>query len=85
MPGCALNSLFSLSLLGVLGASCGADVRRGPVPPGGACVNEGDFSTGNHCVMMRGAELDAFQDATKQDFGVRALTGGASAFICISN
>ena len=42
---------------------------RGPVPEGGACVNEGDFKTGNHCVLMKGSELDDFQKKTSQDFG----------------
>jgi hypothetical protein len=25
------------------------------------CTNEGDFATGNHCVKLGGAALDAFQ------------------------
>ena len=81
-----LSTLYCVCLLALLLALAttpvsGADVKkkRGPVPPGGACANEGDFSTGNHCVHMRGAELDRFQKKTQQDFGVH----GADSAWCI--
>ena len=73
-----LSTLYCVCLLALLLALAttpvsGADVKkkRGPVPPGGACVNEGDFSTGNHCVHMRGAELDLASLASVRGFRAR--------------
>ena len=63
-----LLGFVSLTLMHEENMALGAFVR-GPVPSGGACVNEGDFKTGNHCVLMRGSELDDFQKKTSQDFG----------------
>ena len=55
------------------------ETDKNQVPEGGQCVNEGDFSTGNHCVLLHGELLDDFQAATGQDFGV----SGADSAWCI--
>ena len=54
----------------LVGISSAADIRiRGAVPSSGVCQNEGDFQTGNHCVQMKGEELNQFQSVTNQNFG----------------
>mmetsp|Transcript_22791 Transcript_22791/g.59503 ORF Transcript_22791/g.59503 Transcript_22791/m.59503 type:complete len:116 (-) Transcript_22791:420-767(-) len=77
----AARCLLMSALAGAAGASvdraivrsegsAALDVERAAGPTtGGKCINEGDFSVGNHCVYLSGSKLDDFQAATKQDFG----------------
>ena len=44
-------------LLGLTTWTGAADIRG--ATKSGACVNEGEIKTGNHCVLMKGKELKA--------------------------